>query len=188
MLDNRKRTKIKNNKIQGWRLELASFSYTINYGPGVDNVGPDTLTRAFCASVTETNSNLSKMHNGLCHPGVTRMLHFVRLKNLPYSTEEVKKVCSSCRICAELKPHFHRPQIGTLIKSTQPMERLNIDFNGPLPSATQNKYFLTIIDEYSRFPFVFPCPNISSQTVIKCLNQLFSLCGTPGYIHSDRGS
>ena len=116
------------------------------------------------------------------------MLHFVSLKNLPYSTEEVKKVCSSCRICAELKPHFHRPQIGTLIKSTQPMERLNIDFKGPLPSATQNKYFLTIIDEYSRFPFVFPCPNILLQTVIKCLNQLFSLCGTPGYIHSDRGS
>ena len=24
--------------------------------------------------------------------------------------------------------------------------------------------------------------------VIRCLNQLFSLCGTPGYIHSDRGS
>ena len=92
MLDNRKLTKIKNNKIQGWRLELASFSYTITYIPGVDNVGPDTLTRTFWASVTETNSNLSKVHNGLCHPGVTRVLHFVRLKNLPYSTEQVKKV------------------------------------------------------------------------------------------------
>ena len=33
MLDNRKRTKIKNDKIQGWRLELASFSYTIQYRP-----------------------------------------------------------------------------------------------------------------------------------------------------------
>ena len=127
------------------------------------------------------------MHNGLCHPGVTRMQHFVRLKNLPHSTEEVKMVCASCRICAELNPHFHRPQKWTLIKSTQPMERLNIDFKGPLLSVTQNKYFLTII-EYSSFPFVFPCPNISSQTVIKCFNQLFSLCGTPGYIHSDRGS
>ena len=65
MLDNRKRTKLKNNKIQGWRLEFASFSYTITYRHGVENVGPDTLTRAFCASVTETNSNLSKIHNGL---------------------------------------------------------------------------------------------------------------------------
>ena len=186
MLDNRKRTKIKNNKIQWWRLELASFSYTITYRSGADNVGPDTITRASCASVTETNSNLCKIHNGLCHPGVTRMLHFMRLKKLRYATEEVKKVCSSCRICAELKPHFHRPPIGTLIKSTQPMDILNLDFKGPLPSATQNKYFLTTIDEYSRFPFVFPCPNVSSQTVIKCLKELFSLCA--GYIHSDRGS
>ena len=54
-----------------------------------------------------------------------------------------------------------------------------------MPSATQNKYFLTIIDEYSRFPFAFPCPHISSQTVIKCLNQLFGVCGAPGYILSD---
>ena len=187
MLDNRKRTKIKNNKIQGWRLELASFSYTIQYRPGIDNVGPDTFTRAFCASVTESNSNLSDIHKQLSHPGVTRMLHFVRSKNLPYSTNEVKKVCSSCRMCEELKPRFHRPTMGTLIKSTQPMERLNIDFKGPLPSSTPNKYFLTIIDEYSRFPFVYPCSNISSQTV-KCVNQLFSLCGTPSYIHSDRGA
>ena len=29
MLDSRKRTKIKNNKIQGWRLELVPFKYTI---------------------------------------------------------------------------------------------------------------------------------------------------------------
>ena len=47
MLDNRKRTKIKNNKNQAWRLELASFSYTTTYRPGVDNVGSDTLTRAY---------------------------------------------------------------------------------------------------------------------------------------------
>ena len=37
MLDSRKCTKIKKNKIQGWRLELASFSYTITYRPGKDN-------------------------------------------------------------------------------------------------------------------------------------------------------
>ena len=84
-----------------------------------------------------------------------------------------------CRTEATFSPTSNRD--SHQINTTQPMERLNIDFKGPLPSATQNKYFLTIIDEYSRFPFVFPCPNISSQTVIKCLNQLFSLCGTPGY-------
>lgn len=188
MLDNRKRTKIKNNKIQGWRLELASFGYTIKYRPGIENVGPDTLTRALCATLTSTLSKLQELHNNLCHPGVTRLLHFVKTKNLPYSTDDVKKVCSSCKFCAQLKPQFYNASTNTLIKATQPMERLSVDFKGPLPSATNNKYILTIIDEYSRFPFAFPCKDTSSSSVIKCFDQLFSLFGLPNYIHSDRGS
>jgi len=67
------------------------------------------------------------------------------------------------------------------------MERLNLDFKGPLPSATGNKYFLTVIDEYSQFPFVIPTPDLSTATVIKCLNSIFSMCGMPEYVHSDRG-
>jgi len=75
-----------------------------------------------------------------------------------------------------------------LIKATQPFERLNIDFKGPLPSTDKNVYFLTIVDEYSRFPFIFPCPDMTVSTVIDCFCQLFSLFGMPAYIHSDRGS
>ena len=125
MIDNRKRSKTKNNKIQSWRLELASFSYTVKYRPGKDNVAPDSFTRAFIASMS--TSSLSEIHNGLGHPGVTRMLHFVRSKTKPFSTDDVKKTCSTRRICVELKPQFYRPTPGTLIKSTQPMERLSSD-------------------------------------------------------------
>ena len=46
MFDSRRRTRIKNNKVQQWRMELVSFSYVIQYRPGQQNVGPDTLTRA----------------------------------------------------------------------------------------------------------------------------------------------
>ena len=91
MLDNRRHTKVKNNKIQGWRLELSSFSYSMKYRPGKDNVVPDTFTHAFCASAT-TSSNLVDNHNQLCHPGVTRLLHFIRSKNLPYATYNVRRV------------------------------------------------------------------------------------------------
>ena len=89
MIENRKLSKIKNNKIPSWRLELASFSYTVKYRPGKDNVAPDSFTSAFIASMS--TSSLSEIHNGLGQPGVTRMLHFVRLKNMPFSTEVVKK-------------------------------------------------------------------------------------------------
>ena len=183
MLDNRKRTKIKNNKIQCWRLELASYSYNILYRPGKENAAADSLTRGFCSSTSI--SSLAEIHASLCHPGVTRLLHFVRTKNLPFSTGDVRKVCSSCRICAKLKPSFYKREESHLIKASKPFERINIDFKGPLPSSSRNKYLLVIIDEYLRFLFAFPCPNMYSSTVISCLEKLFSLCGTPQFVHSD---
>ena len=132
--------------------------------------------------------SLFKLHEALCHPGVTRLNHFVRTKNLPYSLDEIKKMTSRCPVCCECKPRFHHPERVPLIKATQPFRRININFKGPLPRNNGNKYFLMVGDEYSRFPFVFPCPDVSTNTVLKCLRSLFSLVGMPAYVHSDRGA
>ena len=72
-----------------------------------------------------------------------------------------------------------------LIKATQPFERINIDFKGPIPTNNGDRYFLMLVDEYSRFPFVFPCPDVSTNAVVKCLTSHFSLVGMPAYVHSD---
>ena len=68
------------------------------------------------------------------------------------------------------------------------MERLNLDSKGPLPSCTSNKFMLTIVDAYSRYPFAIPCEDTSASTVNKALCHLYSLFGVPSYIHSDRGA
>lgn len=68
------------------------------------------------------------------------------------------------------------------------MERLSIGFKGPLPSSSRFKYILTVIDEFSRYPFAYPCSDMNSATVISHLNNLFSLFGTPAFVHSDRGT
>jgi hypothetical protein len=62
----------------------------VEYWPGKNNVAPDSFTHTFSALMS--SKNLEEIHIGLCHPGVTQKLHFVKSKNLPYSTEEVKKV------------------------------------------------------------------------------------------------
>ena len=160
ILDNRKRTKIKNNKIQCWLLELASYIYTTKYRPGKDNAA-DSLTRAFCCSTL--SSNLAEIRVALCHSSVTRLLHFFRTKNVPFSTDDICKVCSNCRICAELKPSFHKLIETQLIKGTESFKRISIDFKGPALCTSHNKYLLVIIDEYSRFPFIFPCSNMNSS-------------------------
>ena len=45
MFDSKKKSKIKNIKIQNWRMELGAFSYEIKYRPGADNIVADALTR-----------------------------------------------------------------------------------------------------------------------------------------------
>ena len=187
MFDKQQKNKIKNDKIMRWKMELGCFDFDIIHRPGKENIPPDTLSRSSCASTGERTS-LYNIHNALCHPGVTRMYHFVKTKNLPYSVEDVRQIIKSCQVCAECKPRFHKPEQSHLIKATQAFERLSIDFKGPLPSTNNNTYLLTIIDEYSRFPFAFPCSNMTTNTVIDCLCQLFSIFGMPAYIHSDRGS
>ena len=116
------------------------------------------------------------------------MTHVVRSRNLPYSVEDVKRITNSCQICEENKPRFYKPPQATLVKTTQPFRRLYLDFKGPLPSKTQNKYMLTIIDKYSRFPFIIPCPDVTATTVIQDLCSLFAILGVPAYIHTDRGA
>ena len=106
---------------------------------------------------------------------------------MPFSTTNVKRVVNSCSVCAEIKPQFHRGVNNTLIKATHPMERLSIDFEGSLPSSSNNKYLFIVINEYSRFPFAFPCKEMTSSVVINCLDTLFTLCRTPCFVHSDNG-
>ena len=163
MFDKRKNSKIKNDKIMRWRMELSCFDFDIVYRPGKENISSDTFSGSYCSST------------GMGH----RMYHFVKSKNLPYSVEDVRRMSSSCKVCAECKPRFYRPENSHLIKATQPFERLNVDFKGPLPSTDKNVYFLTVVDEYTRFPFVFPCADMTTPTVISCLCQLFVLFGLP---------
>ena len=183
---NAKARKIKNEKILRWRLELSTYNYDIKYRPGRLNESADALSRICSAS---TAVNLKKIHEDLCHPGVTRLLHYTKARNLPFSVEDIKAVVRSCPACLELKPKFYKPvEPPHLIKATRPMERINLDFKGPLPTNNKNSYFLNVIDEFSRFPWVFPCANIDASTVSHCLLQLFTMCGFPNYCHSDRGS
>ena len=153
------KSKTKNDEIHRWRHELSCYHCEIIHKHGRENILPDTLTRMFCSNINCAVSptlSLYEIHNALCHPGITGLFAYVRSKNLPFSIDEVRRVTAKCSICAELKPRFYKLDDNILTKATKPFERLSLDFKSPLPTTTKNKYMLTILDEYSRFPFVYP--------------------------------
>ena len=88
MLDQRKMSKIKNSKIQQGRFELGNFECSIRYRPGVNNCAADALSR-LCNSLSPLAAkNLFQIHDTFGHPGITRLWHFIRSKNLPLSLDQ----------------------------------------------------------------------------------------------------
>ena len=52
-----------------------------------------------------------------------------------------------------------------------------MDFKGPVKGP--QPYLFIVVNEFSRYPFAFPCKNMTSQTVTDCLSTLFCLLGSP---------
>ena len=191
IFDQNHSSKIKNEKMLCWRMELMEYKYQIIYRPGKLNCVADALSRNNFASVNFSDcKKLDEIHNDLSHPGVTRMHHYVRSMNLNFTLEEIRELIANCSVCRKCKPLFYKPQNEShVIKATAPMERISIDFKCPsTPSKYGHKYLFVAIDEYSRFPFAIPCKDMTADTVINCLSEIFSLAGYSSYVHSDRGS
>jgi len=183
MFDQRYHGKTKNTKILCWRLKLGQYNFDIRHKPGVEHVAPDTLSRMCSAA---PGISLLERHESLGHPGYARFYHFIRQCNLPFSSEETKTVCKNCHTCAEVKPQFFKPESQTLTIAVRPCDRIRVDFKAPVSGP--HPYLLSVVDEHSRFPFVFPCKNMKSSTVTQCLSSLFCLFVFSGCVHSDRGA
>ena len=94
------RKKIKNDKIYRWRVELSCYSFDIQYRKGVDNITADTFSRVI-DSTSNNQKMIREMHDYLGGPGVTRLFHYLKSKNIPVTLEEVRATLSSCNVCAE---------------------------------------------------------------------------------------
>lgn len=85
------------------------------------------------------------------------MVHVAEAADLPFSVEDVIKVFffSSCSVSVDVDDkstsavQFDTGESVLWIHS--------IDFKGSLLTPTGNHYLLTVTDEFSHFPFAFPC-------------------------------
>ena len=208
LFDSRPKSSVKNSKLCRWRLVLSEYNFDVQYRPGKCNAAADALSRisALCADIESQGDEpdigmkkyfggdvdfiLAEVHDKMGHPGIARTAEFIqRLFDIPNLKQKVQDYISKCPVCLELKPKFFKPPYEPLVSSKTPWERLSLDFVGPKKrSSAGNQYFLTVVDEFSRFPFAFAVKEANVKSVISALSQLFSIFGPPSSVHSDRGS
>ena len=71
-----------------------------------------------------------------------------------------------------------------------PLERVAIDFLGPLPrSDSGNQWILVVGDYCTRWMEAYPLPDATARTVaLKLINEFVCRFGVPQELHSDQGS
>jgi len=74
-------------------------------------------------------------------------------------------------------------------RGTQAFDILVADVVGPLDESSQHhKWCLTVVDQYSRFPFIFPLKTLKPIEICQCFMQIFCTFGIPSQIITDMGT
>lgn len=97
----------------------------------------------------------------------------------------------SCRTCSLSKP-AQNTHLGFLASEVaeRPLEKVFIDYVGPLPRSKSGKKFLLVcVDAFSKFCWLFPMRSATAQATVDLLRtNLFQHFGIPATIVSDNGT
>ncbi|XP_076069791.1 uncharacterized protein LOC143041669 [Oratosquilla oratoria] len=121
------------------------LGYKITHG----SLKPDFETDA-------SNTAIAATLNQASHP--------VAFFSRTFTPTECKHSAVEKEACAIVES-FYKPHQTPLINVMQAFECLRLDFKGPLPLNSRNHYMLTLVDEYSHFPFAFACQNMTTGTI-----------------------
>ncbi|GFX17176.1 retrovirus-related Pol polyprotein from transposon TNT 1-94 [Trichonephila clavipes] len=109
------------------------------------------------------NGSIEIWHQRFCHVNNDYLVKISKndsVKGLPRLTDNGKTHCIPCKLAKSKRVSFKKTGA---VRSKRPLELLHMDLCGPMPTESQggNKYFLSIIDAYSRKVTVFPIRNKS---------------------------
>ena len=125
---------------------------------------------------------LAELH--LSHPGMTRMKELARSYLwFPNIDKSIEDFVACCEPCQERRSTPKKAPLHPWDWPQNPWHRLHMDQAGPF----MNKYFLIVVDSYSKWPEIFIVNSINSQTTIRCLRSLFARFGIPSMLVSDNG-
>ena len=105
----------------------------------------------------------------------------------PKLANDIKDFVNKCNACQYYNKDKPAPMHVIEPNESVPWNSISIDFMGP-SHRLQGKTFLSVIDWYSRYPFIFEIKKCDAKNVIHKLNDLFAMTGIPKRIISDNGS
>ncbi|KAK3105395.1 hypothetical protein FSP39_024200 [Pinctada imbricata] len=126
------------------------------------------------------------------HQGQERTFHRCKSRFYWYAMQQdVKHFVISCSVCNRNKKPNRRARCKfTSYHAGSPMERVHLDFLGPLPlTSNSNAYVLMMVDQFTKWVECIPLPNQTAEETAKAaMNHFFSRFGIPFQIFTDRGS
>mgnify|MGYP002153704867 CR=1 FL=1 len=104
--------------------------------------------------------------------------------------QDVANYIATCDVCSRNKkhtPYGRRPLIE--YHAGDPMERVHIDFLGPLPQTPRgNEHILMMVDQFTKWVECIPLPSQKVEDTAKAaVNNFFSRFGYPFQLFSDQG-
>ena len=124
------------------------------------------------------------------HLGVSRTFSAIRSRYFwPALASIVANYVKQCCDCAM----FKRATVNTTpplvaIPCSRPNELVEMDIVGPTTvSSKGNKYILTIVNAWTKWPEAYPIPNQETEFILPCVEDYISRHGVPDTILTDQG-
>ena len=125
------------------------------------------------------------------HQGMTRTQE--RVKQFYYwhgLKRDLEGYVASCTACNQSKkPNKTARCPMTMFHAGAPMERVHLDFVGPLPKSDRaNEHLLMIVDQFSKWVECIPLPSQTAEVTARAaVNDFFCRFGYPYEIFTDQG-
>lgn len=145
---------------------------------GVRVVIPNVLIQTFLQLAHES------------HQGIVRTKQLLRERYWwPHMDKCMEEFVRQCHICqlADKSAKTTVPPFQPVQWPEQPWQQLGMDIIGPLRTAPNPTYAITLMDYHSKWPKLLFTNSITTQDVIKLLNAAFSREGLPETLVTDNG-
>lgn len=105
-------------------------------------------------------------------------------------SRDIESYVLSCSICNKNKKNKRYGKVPlTEYQAGAPMERVHIDFIGPLPRTEQgNEHCLMMVDQFTKWVECIPLPSQKAEVTARAaIDEFFSRFGFPFQLFSDQG-